>query len=147
MNKNKEIPLVELYPDILQDYGKSPQESCLSFGFEHGDGWYELIGDLLKELDNYTRDKDFHVIADQIKEKFGTLRFYYHFSKDHVVDEDFYAVRGIVSRYEALSGQTCEKTGDKGKLCSRGPGGWMKTLSPEKAKELNYKVTPKSQQL
>lgn len=139
MNKDKEITLVELYPDILVNYGKSPKESCMAFGFEHGDGWYELIGDLLQELDAYCKDKDFHIIADQIKEKFGTLRFYFSYSTVEVSNKDHAAIDGIVTKYEKQSEVVCEKTGEPGSMHYRTQrGGWMKTLSAEEAKRSGF---------
>lgn len=57
------------------------------------------------------------VIAVQIKEKFGTLRFYY--------DGGDEAVKGIVSMAEAMSGCTCEDCGKPGK---RTGNGWVRTL-------------------
>jgi hypothetical protein len=67
----------------------------------------------------------------QIKEKFGTLRFYYDGGDD--------VIRGMVSFAEALSGNTCEMTGEAGSLCKKGKrGGWYKTLSEHKANEIGY---------
>jgi len=68
----------------------------------------------------------------QIKEKFGTLRFYY--------DGGDSVIQGMVSFAEAMSDSICEMTGEAGSLCKRGAGmPWYKTLSEEKAKELEYK--------
>jgi hypothetical protein len=64
----------------------------------------------------------------QIKEKFGTLRFYY--------DGGDEVILGMVSFAEALSGNTCEETGEAGSLCKR--GSWYKTLSERKANEIGY---------
>lgn len=48
------------------------------------------------------------VIVDQVKEKFGALRFYYH-GGDEVVD-------GMVRMAEAMSAVTCEKCGNPGSV-------------------------------
>jgi hypothetical protein len=67
----------------------------------------------------------------QIKEKFGTLRFYY--------DGGDSVVQGMVSFAEALSGNICEMTGEAGSLCKKGKGmTWYKTLSERKANEIGY---------
>ena len=70
------------------------------------------------------------VIIGQIKQKID-LRFYYS-GGDEVV-------RGMVSFAEKMSRSICEETGQRGFPCNR--GGWMRTLSEEKMKELGYKTT------
>ncbi len=67
------------------------------------------------------------VIATQIKEKFGTLRFYYWGGDDYC--------RGIESMAESMSAVTCEVCGSPGKLRK---GGWVQTLCDEHAKETRY---------
>ncbi len=74
------------------------------------------------------------VIADQVKEKFGTLRFYYHGGDDKV--------DGMVRMAESMSAVTCETCGAPGQ--SRG-GGWIQTLCDAHAdgrEVLNYKDMP-----
>ena len=56
-------------------------------------------------------------MAVQVKEKFGTLRFYYD-GGDHVT-------QGIVMMAESLSAVTCEQCGAPGQPDTRG---WVKTL-------------------
>jgi hypothetical protein len=57
------------------------------------------------------------VHIEQIKEKFGGLRFYYYGGDDHI--------SGMVRMAEIWAGRTCEKCGDKGE---RRSGGWIRTL-------------------
>lgn len=64
------------------------------------------------------------VIASQIKEKFGTLRFYYHGGDDYI--------RGLEAMADSMSAVTCEECGKPGKIRS---GGWVKTLCEEHAHE------------
>jgi peptidyl-tRNA hydrolase len=61
-------------------------------------------------------DEVIQVVADQIKEKFGTLRFYYHGGDN--------TIHGMVQMAESISTFTCEKCGASGKL--RGAG-WLYT--------------------
>lgn len=56
------------------------------------------------------------VVASQVKEKFGGLRFYYSGGDDYI--------SGIVAMAEEISLRTCEICGDAGK--SRNTG-WIKT--------------------
>jgi hypothetical protein len=48
----------------------------MAWGFCCGDGWYSLISDLSYKIMQV--DKNKVVVADQVKEKFGGLRFYFH---------------------------------------------------------------------
>jgi hypothetical protein len=67
------------------------------------------------------------VIATQIKEKFGTLRFYYCGGDDYC--------RGVESMAESMSAVTCEVCGSSGKIRN---GKWIRTLCDEHAKESGY---------
>lgn len=61
-------------PKIVDDlYG--------AFGIDTGDGWYQLIYDLCEEIaETFNKaGKPVNIVMDQVKEKWGTLRFYYHF--------------------------------------------------------------------
>lgn len=57
------------------------------------------------------------VVAAQVKEKFGTLRFYYDGGDEYV--------SGMVRMAEAMSGCTCEQCGAPGKSYNTG---WMQTM-------------------
>ena len=57
------------------------------------------------------------VILQQVKEKFGTLRFYYEGGDEYIA--------GLVSMAESMSGCTCEDCGNVGQ---RTGGGWIKTI-------------------
>ena len=70
------------------------------------------------------------VTLDQVKEKFGTLRFYYSGGDDYI--------SGMVSLAESLTGVTCESCGNVGE---RRGGGWIHTYCTpcEQARELERK--------
>lgn len=57
------------------------------------------------------------VIAIQVKEKFGGLRFYYNGGDDHI--------QGVVNMAESMSYRTCEECGAPGKSNNEG---WIRTL-------------------
>lgn len=67
------------------------------------------------------------VVASQVKEKFGTLRFYYEGGDDHI--------DGMVRMAEAMSSVTCEVCGVPGEMRQKGPGAWISTLCDEHAKK------------
>jgi hypothetical protein len=139
MNKELELKLVEKYPIILRDYGGDYTKTCMHFGMECGDGWYDLIDDLLGKLDYISKHSGVQIVADQIKEKFGTLRFYYStiiktdFNVEPIVDK---IIDDLVSHAESKSKYTCEITGERGALCSR--NGWLRTLSKDEAGKDGY---------
>ena len=92
--------------------------NSLIYGIECEDGWFELIFNLCKQL------ADENIEVTQIKEKFGTLRFYYNFGSDKIKD--------LVKIAEAKASATCEFCGKTGQLYSKG---WCKTLCNEHANE------------
>lgn len=142
MNKELELKLVEKYPKILQDYNGDKMKTCMHWGMECGDGWYDLLDKLMAKLDYISNVSGIQVVADQIKEKFGTLRFYYHTVANtdlNVSDcvEDI--ISDVVYCAEHNSKYTCEVTGKEGVLCSR--VGWLKTLCKNEADIQGYAPT------
>lgn len=89
MKKELEEQLVKLHPEILRDYGGDMRHTCMAWGLACGDGWYDLLSDLFKTIDKLVAGKKAVVIADQVKEKFGGLRFYYHIEnlEDDLLDK------------------------------------------------------------
>jgi hypothetical protein len=69
------------------------------------------------------------VVATQVKEKFGTLRFYYGGGDD--------VIHGMAGMAESMSGCTCEVCGNVGR--QRG-GGWIRTLCDEHAEKAGYAI-------
>ena len=67
------------------------------------------------------------VVATQIKEKFGTLRFYYC-GGDEYID-------GLEAMASSMSAVICEECGSPGKSRS---GGWIRTLCDKHATEKGY---------
>jgi hypothetical protein len=107
MSPELEKQLFNKYPRIFRDHTKSPQETSMCWGIETPDEWYDIIDTLCHALTyTYTvsldidkedaerlnikpirfRDEDCYiytiecpqVVTDQVKEKYGSLRFYYH---------------------------------------------------------------------
>ena len=101
---------------------KSLRESLMSFGFEHDDGWFKIIWNLCEKIESLAKDT-FEVL--QVKEKFGTLRFYTSSSTNEI--EKF------IDEAEELSSKTCELCGQEGSLHTS--GGWLKTLCSKCATE------------
>jgi len=126
MKNELENYLVEKYPKIFVDCNKGPKESLMCFGFEHDDGWFWILDQLCESMQNYIDSNNKYslldtqieqVIAIQVKEKFGTLNFYYTGGDD--------IIYGMVSFAENLSNVICEVCGTKRKVGKT--SGWVVT--------------------
>lgn len=111
MHKILETILVKKYPEIMKDHGGDITKTCMGWGLSCGKGWFLLLDELCSKL------KGLNVTARQVKEKFGTLRFY--------ADGDE-GSHDIISEYEEKSGQTCEECGEPAKV--ENDRGWLKTI-------------------
>lgn len=90
-----------------------------------GPGWYPLVAQVNLKLCEL--DVDHEVL--QVKEKFGTLRYYAEsYTDDELKYRNFCAV---TSDAERLSTTICEQCGKPGSLCVSSHGARIKTLCPE----------------
>lgn len=122
MTPEKDLQLCEKYPKIFEYRNSADKRYPISWGISCADGWFNIIDeacrliqnrcDLIKDREN----KDIQVSAVQIKEKFGSLRFY-------VIGGDEYT-DGVISMAEGLSAKVCEDCGDSAELYT---GGWWMT--------------------
>src|SRR6267143_3781240 len=46
MNSELTQRLVKRFPVLYQDYDSPMSQTCMCWGFEHGDGWFEIIWQL-----------------------------------------------------------------------------------------------------
>jgi len=70
MSPEPERRLVEEYPTLFADHGAPPNRSLMAFGFECGDGWFDLIDTLCAELSRLDPPGDGPALrAMQVKEK------------------------------------------------------------------------------
>jgi len=186
MKQELDKMLCERYPKMMVNRNKPMMETCMCWGFECGDGWFNILDQLMGNIQNhidwkekqrngaikynematqakagdcklffeqnssitsqaYKDERLAEIIAgafrkvpdsipqvtlDQVKEKFGTLRFYYS-GGDDIID-------GMVRMAESMSGVTCEECGAPAK--THGPG-WIRTICEpcEEARELARK--------
>lgn len=100
---------------------------------ECGDGWYDLLLDLVAELERLAHRLDAetreHFYVSQVKEKYGTLRFYLSLSSDEMEAE--------IRVAEERSARTCEQCGGLGELRSTSSTGygWLYTACDQCHKE------------
>ena len=72
---------MERFPILFQDSKKPMNQTCMCWGIECPIGWYHILEQLCTVLEYYniefSKNHGLAIIADQVKEKFGTLRFYF----------------------------------------------------------------------
>ncbi|MGF6447121.1 hypothetical protein [Paraburkholderia youngii] len=91
-----------------------------TWGFECGDGWYDLLNALCLNLQHATKCGASQVVAVQVKEKFGGLCFYANGPDAEQA--------GMIELAETMSKQLCEVCGNRGKAIRNGG---IKTRCPE----------------
>ena len=134
MSPELDNKLVSKYPKIFANRYGDMQTTAMCWGFECGDGWYALLDtacnliqqhiDWRNKVAKTPEDMVDQVVAEQVKEKFGGLRFY-------VNGGDQYT-GGVIDACESMSTKTCEQCGSPGKV--RGSS-WFYTSCDEHSKE------------
>lgn len=185
MDQKLDETLCATYPKLFVNRHAPMQETCMCWGFDVGNGWYNIIDklcqniqhhidwrerqiesavkhnemiaqcksgnfelfeesmkdminpeykekrkqELIASADRKIPDACTQVTVDQVKEKFGTLRFYYSGGDEYIA--------GLVTMAESMSGVTCEECSNPGK---RVGGGWVTTLCKEhaEARDIEY---------
>ena len=170
MRNELDEKLCKDHPKIFANRDGDLTTTAMCWGFECGDGWYNIINSLChliqghidwhnnrreraikyNEMIKQAQSGDFtlfdayyagynpeyiattkekimthslwdipepmpQVVAEQVKEKFGTLRFYTNLSDDYI--------RGAISMAEAMSAVTCEECGNPGQSNQTG---WLR---------------------
>jgi len=103
----KNSNLIKKYPKILKN------------GVCCGDGWYWVLDNLCYLL-QWDTDNNHHpqLVASQVKEKYGTLRFYTYGCNERQ--------QGMINFAERLSSIVCENCGSMNKV--KQTKGWVITL-------------------
>ncbi len=87
---------------------------------ECGKGWNKILRELDKEIKKLAPDYK----IEQIKQKFGDLRYYVSGIPNNVSSQ----IYELISEAEELSSKTCESCGAPGKLAYRKTNGWLKVV-------------------
>ena len=125
--------LFQIYPDLFRERHLPATQSCMSWGIGCGEGWCQIIDELCLNLHKLfgeagLKGADYPSVA-QVKEKFGTLRFYMNF---HGADKaTIEKAHELISKTENLSAVTCEVCGKPGEQSGVG---WIRTLCSDHAK-------------
>ena len=144
MDRRLEKTLIDRCPILFRDMYKSPQNTCMAFGIETGNGWFKLVYELSEKLESIIskmplpgyREKDEiketpfgtftlpagpmedeRPAASQVKEKFGRLSFYMTCATPEMYE--------LIREAEKKSLTICEYCGKKGRLRRNS---WWRTL-------------------
>ena len=126
MNTKLENTLTTTFPLLYQDRHANPQHTAMCWGFECGDGWYDLIYTLSekleREIEKFNKENpttEYRLRASQVKSKYGTLRFYMSSGTE--------TIWNLITKAEKASASVCELCGNPGKLVGTT---WLYTLCP-----------------
>ncbi len=117
----------EFFPNI-----SDLKSSLMAFGFEHDDGWFDLVYQLCKDIKAELKREPyskFEVL--QVKEKFGGLRFYITSASGKIFD--------LIDKAEDESYKICEICGKTGRLSLQN-GYYYRTLCTTHRKLKNAKI-------
>ncbi len=124
--RNKEAllkaELMDRYP-LLYYYARRPGQHSMRYGLSIGMGWLPMIEEMSAKVETILNKfiienpGEKFPTAVQVKEKFGTLRFYTNIINKEVDD--------IISEYEDKSYTVCENCSSPGTIR---PEGWHRVL-------------------
>ncbi len=121
MNEKNTEKLFKDFPEFFDDRKKGMMVSLMGFGFECSDGWFDLIYNLCSDIkewylnneSNHHNDETNeielkkgipkHFQVQQVKEKFGSLRFYISAAPQ--------AIHDMIHKVENRSYYICEECG------------------------------------
>jgi len=121
MREDLDKKLCKEFPNLYGDRNTSMTDTCMCWGFQCGDGWFQLIYDLSVKLEALILDcpeeEREQYRAAQVKEKWGTLSFYMTSGTGEMWK--------VIEEAEKNSQFVCELCGEPGEL--RG-GSWILCL-------------------
>ena len=130
MTPELDAALCAKYPEIMSERNLSAMQTAMCWGFEHGDGWYQILDsamrlvqshiDMRNRMHNIEEMKVEQVVFEQVKEKFGMLTIYHRGGDEYT--------NGVLRMAEEISRHTCEECGKPGYPNDKG---WIRTLCDE----------------
>ena len=154
MDRRYDKYLVQKYEPLYRNRYEDCRKTAMCWGFEVRDGWFHLINELSNRLcgewlmakqslefmrikGHYSDEKiklaeqrvqyayDTTPVAVQVKEKFGSLRFYTNGCTERH--------SGMIEMAEAMSSHICEVCGKPGRIVNI--NGWYSARCPEHAEQ------------
>ena len=97
--------LYAAFPQLYRGRHKSKYESSMCWGFACGDGWYQVLYELSRELANYqAAHPSLDLEVTQVKSKFGMMHV-------HLNCRDA-AIEKMIELAQQRASATCEFTGN-----------------------------------
>ena len=88
MNKRNEKKLLKDFPHLYRRHNKPISETSMCLGFECGDGWFDILYDLSRNIETQLKDEPKDIAeqfaVEHVKEKFGTLTYYMHMGSEAI---------------------------------------------------------------
>ena len=114
MNEEFEKTIYSRYPKLFKNVTQPDRPMDFFWGCEHEAGWFNIVDSLCKKIVRHIdwkhrdtpEDERPYPVVQQVKEKFGTLRFYIEGGDEEVF--------GMIKMAECMSRNVCEITGDIG---------------------------------
>jgi len=98
--------LFKKYPKIFRQKKLSMTETCMYWGIECPNSWYKILNNLCSKIQKYIDAGNIEQIeATQVKEKYGTLRFYSN-NYDPIIDD-------LIDKAEIETSKICAYCGSK----------------------------------
>ena len=95
MKKELQERLFETHPGIFARRCMPNVYSSMCYGIQCPDRWYDLIDTLCAKIKEYADQNGLIIEANQVKTKFGGLRFYVTYSDPYI--------KGLISMAEIMS--------------------------------------------
>jgi len=95
MKQELQESLFETYPKIFARRHMPKDVTAMCYGIQCPDSWYDLIDTLCASIQKYSERKNIICEANQVKTKFGSLRFYVTISDPYI--------NGIIAMAEMMS--------------------------------------------
>lgn len=119
------------FPNLYRNRYADMRTTAMCWGFEIGPGWRKLVYDLSTKLEPIIAqwkkeypEEEYFPCASQVKEKYGTLRFYMTSATDEMWN--------LTEEAESASSTICETCGAPGKLAGYS---WYYTTCPTHLRE------------
>ena len=155
MKEELERKLQEAFPFMQRSKAKGKGNAYQQWGCQCDDGWYVILCSLCQKItDRYAQDNEQPIddlVVQQVKEKFGALKFYYSYKDAPRFAQNLDSLSGrsgirlqsqtddtnnrkmklredikqIVRDFESKSTHVCELCGDKGEIRKMS---WQRTL-------------------
>lgn len=128
LQENYREELLKIYDEYISKHNMEP---IYLFGIESDFGWDCILNLVFRTIKKLFKPEEIQVT--QIKEKFGTLRFYYDFTDYSKIDDKLYnELNACIRNAEVSSSITCEHCGEAGKIRK---GSWLIVLCDSCDKE------------